>query len=614
MKFAIPDSDSDDDYVAVVQDESGWLSDDSYVQEPPDLTRQPLSKLGMHIRKIFLSDSEDETSSEDDIGNGRRSHRKSKKSSVLRKPKPKYKYRPTQRWPQFEPSFADVVRDRRYDEYDKWVRETKAEAWNNGLRLMAKRQADFDQLRADALKEQELQQQQRRDSESNELMAMMQALQLRVEEEEKERTRQFEERKAKLWADIDEVIKMAERRHVEEQAALAAAEVKRKEEEAAQIVAAEKEALAKKAEAERLARQKAEKEAADRAERERAEKDAQAAQEAAQRAEAEEKAAADVTMRGRREWTKWVDIQKCMKSEVINPAKANRELRTSLKPTMRLINRWIGQVVNTQEKIIGVTNDLCAKFNEQLPSAPSAANPVVFGEQLHVPYYYLLSHTAKALVRQAVGEVAAKPEAAYPLARIVMGIMLRGHPAFGTVVFARLVKKCPWVVPYWPVRTEGQSRAEFEKSTGQLADESHDEYIRRMLGIVRLYFAVLAIPLASLARSLPTQPTPQQLVKLVPEEWRLPAAWTWVASALKAGLAKHPVVGPLLLAHIEAVGPALVKTYGPFQVGKVFAAEKAGVASGAIRCDTPATRSTITALVEEWEQKRQLPMPKGINW
>lgn len=204
--------------------------------------------------------------------------------------------------------------------------------------------------------------------------------------------------------------------------------------------------------------------------------------------------------------------------------------------------------------------------------------------------------------------------------------MLRGHPAFGTVVYARLVKKCPWVVPYWPVRTEvsfyrivradvqEQSREEYEQSTGQLADESHSQYIRRMVGIVRMYFAVLALPLGSLVRTLPSQPTPPQLLKLIPEEWRLPSAWTWVAAALKANLAKHPATGPLLLAHLETVGPALVKTYGPQQVGKVFAAEKAGVESGAIRCDTAATRATIKSSVEDWEQKRRLPEPKGINW
>ncbi len=165
-----------------------------------------------------------------------------------------------------------------------------------------------------------------------------------------------------------------------------------------------------------------------------------------------------------------------------------------------------------------------------------------------------------------------------------------------------------------PANRQGQSREEYEKSTGQLADEGHAQYINRMVGIVRVYFAVQALPLGSLVRTLSTQPTPQQLLALISEEWRLPTAWTWVAAALKANLAKHPAVGPLLLAHLETVAPSLVKTYGPLQVGKVLAAEKAGVESGAIRCDTAATRATIKSSVETWEQKRQLPAPKNLNW
>jgi nucleoporin GLE1 len=71
-----------------------------------------------------------------------------------------------------------------------------------------------------------------------------------------------------------------------------------------------------------------------------------------------------------------------------------------------------------------------------------------------VAYFYMLSQTAKYVIQQAGSQVEANPSAAFPIARIIMGVMLRGHAAFGTVLYARLVKKCPWVVPYWPVRNE----------------------------------------------------------------------------------------------------------------------------------------------------------------
>lgn len=263
---------------------------------------------------------------------------------------------------------ADLLRDDGPSEYTKWVRATEADAWKHGHRVAAERKAELDKIKASISKEHALQQQALLDREADELLAMMEGLAVRAEAEAKERTRRFQERQSQLWAvslndwgeltwqDIDAAIKESERRHGEEQAARAAAERKRKEDEEARIAAAEKEAIAKKAEAERLAKEKAEQEAADRAERERKEKEAKAAQEVAQREEDEKKAAADVSMRGRRQWTKWVGVQKRMKTEVINVVKADRELRTTLKPSMRLINRWLGQVVNTQAKIVSVVS------------------------------------------------------------------------------------------------------------------------------------------------------------------------------------------------------------------------------------------------------------------
>jgi hypothetical protein len=39
MRFGIPDSDSEDDYVATVQEDEGFFSDDSEGFAPPDLTQ-----------------------------------------------------------------------------------------------------------------------------------------------------------------------------------------------------------------------------------------------------------------------------------------------------------------------------------------------------------------------------------------------------------------------------------------------------------------------------------------------------------------------------------------------------------------------------------------------
>lgn len=67
-------------------------------------------------------------------------------------------------------------------------------------------------------------------------------------------------------------------------------------------------------------------------------------------------------------------------------------------------------------------------------------------------YVWVLNHLSKCLIRQAEQEVAAKQDTAFPLARVVVWLMLLGHGELGEVLMARLNKKCPWTVGYLPGR------------------------------------------------------------------------------------------------------------------------------------------------------------------
>jgi len=96
------------------------------------------------------------------------------------------------------------------------------------------------------------------------------------------------------------------------------------------------------------------------------------------------------------------------------------------------------------------TNSIHQGLSEQLPNEPSPSSPMVLDANTPKAYAYLLSHLSKALIKQAESEVSAKAEAAFPLARVVLGLILRGHGALSDILFARFVKKCPWVVPFYP--------------------------------------------------------------------------------------------------------------------------------------------------------------------
>jgi nucleoporin GLE1 len=245
---------------------------------------------------------------------------------------------------------------------------------------------------------------------------------------------------------------------------------------------------------------------------------------------------------------------------------------------------------------------LCA----QLPTPPSVSAPALLSQPPPTTYSYLLSHLSKALIKQAEAEVNAKPDAAFPLARIVLGLLLRGHAALGEVLFARMVKKCPWVVSHYPERSvsaemlgfhpltcQDQSREEYEKSTGRGLDESLAEYINRMSGILTLYFAILQTPLSSVVPTLPAHPSPVQLLALVDPALRLPAAWRWLAFALFGPLPALAPTAQFVVCWIDVVGAEVARVYGVGQVSKVFAAVAEAVEKGVVKGDSTATKERL---------------------
>ena len=56
------------------------------------------------------------------------------------------------------------------------------------------------------------------------------------------------------------------------------------------------------------------------------------------------------------------------------------------------------------------------------------------------------------MIKQAETEVTAKLAAAFPLGRVAISLILRGHTELGDVLMGRLVKKCFWVTGWYPKR------------------------------------------------------------------------------------------------------------------------------------------------------------------
>ncbi|WOO78638.1 Nucleoporin GLE1 [Vanrija pseudolonga] len=632
MRFAYPESDSDEeDYVVdPVALNDSYSSDES--DHIPDFTRQTRTRLGQDIRDMLAS-SGSEAESEDEVNDlilgGGGSGSPSKTKNAWRSPQkeqPRKPAPPTLRaqlsystskkagpsWKPYEPTVADELKESQ-SEYSLWLKSVEAEAWREGHLVAIDRRQKLRDINRKIRAQQEAARQAKRDRDAQELGRMLEGLTVRQKQEEDEMAKRFAQRTAQLWEAVDAAVKEAERRQAEEQVAAAEAARKQKEEEAARVAAAEKAAQDRKAEQERQAKEAAEGEAAAKAERDKQEAD-QAAHTAAVKAqEDKQRAAAAEQNRGSTEWSRWVEVQKKMKRDVIEVVKADKNLIKELRPGMRLMTRSLGQVINTKETIVRVTNDIHSLLSERLPAPVSASSPSTI-DTLVPAYGYLLSHLSKALIKQAENEVSAKAEAGFPLARVVLGLILRGHGAFAQVLYARLVKKCPWVVPYLPSRAENQPREEYEKSTGRTADESLAEYIARMSGIATLYFAILQTPIGTLVPTVNAQPTPQQLSALIPAELRLPATWTWLASILRPSLSVQKPVAHLIALLLDTDGSEMVRIFGVGQVGKLLDAVSAALDAGKIPGDSDASQARLRLLLERWQQKRSLPPPEGRMW
>ncbi|WVQ98199.1 hypothetical protein IAU59_005321 [Kwoniella sp. CBS 9459] len=507
---------------------------------------------------------------------------------------------------------ADELQVDEPSEYDQWIKKSDQQVWRDGQRQAQERRGELRVIASNARARVRSAEDQRLAKEADDLRKMLEGMAIKHDQEEEEIARRFTEREKKLWADIDAAIKEVEKKEAELVAAAQAAARRKKADEEARAAAAQKMAEAEKAEVEKRAREQAEAEQKNREVAELEQK-RQAALKDEEEARERDDAKKD---RARSEWSTWVDKQKWMKKEVIEVVKADRATKTALRPGMRLMTRGLGQVVNTQEIVIRVTNDIHNILSQQLPSPPSPSTPTTLSDSTPRAYAYMLSHLSKALIKQAESEVNAKPDAAFPLGRIVMGLLLRGHAALGEVLFARFVKKCPWVIPYYPKRQPNQSREEFEKSTGRGSDESVADYISRMAGICTLYFAVLQTPIASLIPSMSTSSPPGKtdLEQLIHPIWRFPSSWTWMSLALKEPMPGLPPTAHLISAWIEIVAYEAVRVFGRGQMAKVWAAiGSEGLAGGVIKGDSEAARQRLGLLLEMLKYG-EVEVPKGRVW
>jgi len=158
---------------------------------------------------------------------------------------------------------------------------------------------------------------------------------------------------------------------------------------------------------------------------------------------------------------------------------------------------------------------------------------------------------ARKIVMQGVQQVSSSYKAAFPIAAVAVCIGAL-HADVNELLIAYFYKKCPYLVPYYLPKKEGQSTEDYCRDLGYEVKgsdvESEDKYLKKLSGIVRLYAACIQTEIPS---HLPNKVHPHGLDH----------GWCWFSRILN--LEPRPnVTATVLFDFLEVAGNALLNRYG----------------------------------------------------
>ncbi|KAJ3180459.1 Nuclear pore complex nucleoporin component [Geranomyces variabilis] len=209
----------------------------------------------------------------------------------------------------------------------------------------------------------------------------------------------------------------------------------------------------------------------------------------------------------------------------------NKALTDSVFKAKMSFTRGVGQIMNSEKKIIQIAQEL----NKTLNGA-QAAGPECFT--------LCMDMLAKKIVKQAESEVAVKRNAAFPIA--ILCIMLyRKYAEFLDILLGRMSKRCPYVATASFTKRPGEDADAFRLRLGYRKNndgwETAEQYGERMAGILSLYAAIM------------------QTTLFADNAHGIQYAWLWLARALNAK--PRRVTALLILTMLEIVGFELLQHY-----------------------------------------------------
>ncbi|TIA90315.1 hypothetical protein E3P99_01658 [Wallemia hederae] len=439
------------------------------------------------------------------------------------------------------------------------------------------------------------------DKELEAIQSTISSLQLQSQEETRKLAHDFDKRNKDLWSSIEASISLAQKdadRELEEQ---------KRAEETRQRIAQEQDEQRKEEMRKKEAEQK----------QQMQERSKQIQQE---KAEAEKQKFGLVS--AKKEYEHWYSLIMEVKRNVLPLVAQDPAIKKACSASKRKITPKIGQLTNSIgqiKRIVGVA--LRFRLEAHLISTQTSEISDILSEPKNLhgdqspAYIWLLNHLSKCLLRQAEAEVSAKITTAFPLARLVVSLVVSEHPRLADILMGRLVKKACWIVPYYPLRGEGESEEQWMRRIGRKnKDETTVQYNDRMGGTAAFYFAILQTRLTSTNLVLPQQVGDDDIISRLPAQFRFSQSWTWLSHALRPPMPTLSTIPQLLATFFEMLGEPYRLAYGK-QAVKVLQLIKSRIDDeNAWAKNSEANMTRIKLLLDKWQTGQPLSSSDGRIW
>lgn len=220
------------------------------------------------------------------------------------------------------------------------------------------------------------------------------------------------------------------------------------------------------------------------------------------------------------------DLQKAINMPInaISPI-SGEHLREKLK---RLLDLMSGQSVEVGNKRVSVRDH------------PQALN---FCKHL----------AAKMVVKKGDEQVSSKHETAFATAMVFVGLWM-DHTDIGNLFLAHIHSACPYTVPYYIPKQEGQTSQDYHKALGYKFNsdgnvEKQDQFLKRMSGMMRLYAAIMVVPPPPLRGASTRHPHGVE------------HAWMWLSRVMN--IYPHAdITATMIYDMLQVAGNALYARYG----------------------------------------------------